>query len=305
MTIPFGVMSFDELVQHVINTLSLGSTYALLALGLAMVFSILGLVNFAHGELVTVAGYTFYLLNERDVPFLLQIPVALLSAAIAAVLMERLAFRPLRGARFVTLLFASFALSVIIQNLFLALVSPRQKGVPFPDQFNGFFTVGGFSFSNLQVITAASCIVALLVLTLFLRRSISGLGMLAAAQDFQVARLMGIPANRVIATAFAISGLLAGIAAIFIVANRGTVEPAMGFTPVLKAFIASVIGGLGSLSGAVLGGFVLAFIDTGLNYSLPQNLLQFRDAFTFSLVILILLWRPEGLMRGPASGQRT
>jgi branched-chain amino acid transport system permease protein len=294
--IPFAVISFDELVQHVINTLSLGSTYALLALGLAMVFSILGLVNFAHGELVTVAGYTFYLLNEQDVPFLLQIPAALLASAIAAILMERLAFRPLRGARFVTLLFASFALSVIIQNLFLALVSARQKGVPFPDQFNGFFTIGGFTFSNLQVITAVTCIVALLVLTLFLRRSISGLGMLAAAQDFQVARLMGIPANRVIAMAFAISGLLAGVAAIFIVANRGTVEPSMGFTPVLKAFIASVIGGLGSLGGAVLGGFVLAFIEVALEVTLPDGALPFRDAFALLAVIVILYFKPQGLL---------
>jgi branched-chain amino acid transport system permease protein len=293
--LPFAI-SASELGQHLVNALSLGSTYALLALGLAMVFSILGLVNFAHGELVTVAGYTFYLLSERDVPFLVQVPAALLAAMIAAVLMERLAFRPLRGARFVTLLFASFALSVIIQNLFLALVSPRQKGVTFPDQFNGFFTVGPFTFSNLQVITAITCIVALLVLTLFLRRSIHGLGMLAAAQDFAVARLMGVPANRVIATAFAISGLLAGIAAIFFVAQRGTVQPDMGFTPVLKAFIASVIGGLGSLPGAALGGFVLAFIEVGLDVVLPDSALPFRDAFALLLVIVILYVRPQGLL---------
>jgi branched-chain amino acid transport system permease protein len=289
-------ISATELGQHLVNALSLGSTYALLALGLAVVFSILGLVNFAHGELVTVAGYTLYLLNERDVPFAIQVPTALIAAMIAGVLMERFAFRPLRGARFVTLLFASFALSVIIQNLFLALVSPRQKGVPFPDTFSGFFTVGSFTFSNLQVITAATCLVALVILVVFLRRSITGLGMLAAAQDFQVARLMGIPANRVIATAFAISGLLAGIAAIFIVASRGTVEPGMGFTPVLKAFIASVIGGLGSLPGAVLGGFVLAFIEVGLEVVLPTEALPFRDAFALLVVIIILYFRPQGLL---------
>jgi branched-chain amino acid transport system permease protein len=290
------VISGEELVQQGVNALSLGSLYALLALGLAMVFSILGLVNFAHGELVTVGGYTFYLLHERGVPFALQVPAALLAAMLAGLLMERLAFRPLRGARFVTLLFASFALSVIVQNLFLALVSPRQRGVPFPDAFAGFFTVGPFTFSNLQVITALTCLVALGVLTVFLRRSIQGLGMLAAAQDFQVARLMGVRADRVIATAFAISGLLAGLAAIFIVANRGTVEPAMGFTPVLKAFIASVIGGLGSLSGAVLGGFVLALIEVGLDVALPESALPFRDAFALLAVIVILYVRPQGLL---------
>jgi len=286
----------QEAVQQAINALSLGSTYALLALGLAMVFSILGLVNFAHGELVTVAAYTMYLLNERDVRFAIQVPSAIVAACVAAVLMERIAFRPLRGASFLTLLFSSFAISVIIQNLFLSIISPRQKGVRLPDLFNEAVHVGPFTIGWLQVVTTVMCLAALAVLTVFLRRSTQGLGMLAAAQDFQVTRLMGIPANRVIATAFAISGALAGVAAIFILARRGTVEPAMGFIPVLKAFIASVIGGLGSLSGAVVGGFVLAAIEVGLDASLPNDVLPFRDAFALAIVVAILYFRPEGLL---------
>lgn len=286
----------QEAVQQAINALSLGSTYALLALGLAMVFSILGLVNFAHGELVTVAAYTMYLLNERDVGFAIQVPSAIVAACVAAVLMERIAFRPLRGASFLTLLFSSFAISVIIQNLFLSIISPRQKGVRLPDLFNEAVHVGPFTIGWLQVVTTVMCLAALAVLTVFLRRSTQGLGMLAAAQDFQVTRLMGIPANRVIATAFAISGALAGVAAIFILARRGTVEPAMGFIPVLKAFIASVIGGLGSLSGAVVGGFVLAAIEVGLDASLPNDVLPFRDAFALAIVVAILYFRPEGLL---------
>lgn len=286
----------QEAVQQAINALSLGSTYALLALGLAMVFSILGLVNFAHGELVTVAAYTMYLLNERDIGFAVQVPSAILAACVAAVLMERIAFRPLRGASFLTLLFSSFAISVIIQNLFLSIISPRQKGVRLPDLFNEALHVGPFTIGWLQVVTTATCLASLVVLTLFLRRSIQGLGMLAASQDFQVTRLMGIPANRVIATAFAISGALAGVAAIFILARRGTVEPAMGFIPVLKAFIASVIGGLGSLSGAVVGGFVLAAIEVGLDATLPNDVLPFRDAFALAIVVAILYFRPEGLL---------
>jgi branched-chain amino acid transport system permease protein len=146
------------------------------------------------------------------------------------------------------------------------------------------------------VITTITCLGALAVLTLFLRRSIQGLGMLAASQDFQVTRLMGIPANRVIAQAFAISGMLAGVAAIFILARRGTVEPGMGFVPVLKAFIASVIGGLGSLTGAALGGFVLAGIEVGLDATLPNGALPFRDAFALLIVVVILYFRPEGLL---------
>ena len=286
----------QEAVQQLINALSLGSTYALLALGLAMVFSILGLVNFAHGELVTIAAYTMYFEHEKGLPFALQAPSAIVAAGIAAILMERLAFRPLRGASFLTLLFSSFAVSVIIQNLLLALVSPRQKGVPLPSLFNEAIHFGAYSVGWLQVITTITCLGALGILTLFLRRSIQGLGMLAASQDFQVTRLMGIPANRVIAAAFAISGMLAGVAAIFILARRGTVEPTMGFVPVLKAFIASVIGGLGSLTGAALGGFVLAGIEVGLDATLPNSALPFRDAFALLIVVVILYFRPEGLL---------
>lgn len=293
----------QEAIQQAINALSLGSTYALLALGLAMVFSILGLVNFAHGELVTVAAYTMYLLNLEGVSFAFQVPAAIAAAGVTAVLMERVAFRPLRGASFLTLLFASFALSVIIQNVFLATISPRQKGVRLPDLFNEAISVGPYTIGWLQVITTATCVVALVGLTLFLRRSTQGLGMLAAAQDFQVTRLMGIPANRVIATAFAISGVLAGIAAVFILARRGTVEPSMGFNPVLKAFIASVIGGLGSLTGAVVGGLVLAAIEVGLDASLPNDVLGFRDAFALAVVIAILYFRPEGLLGRPAEAR--
>ena len=285
----------QELVQQGINALSLGATYALLALGLAMVFSVLGMVNFAHGELVAVAGYTLYLLNEQGVAFAFQVPLALLAAAATAVVMERVAFRPLRGSGFTTLLLSSFAVSVIIQNAFLAFVSPRPRGVPLPDWMGGVLTVGPFTVGWLQVITASVAMVSLVVLTAFLRRSKYGLGMLAAAQDFQVARLVGVRANRVISSAFAISGLLAGVVAIFLVARRGTVDPTMGFIPVVKAFIATVIGGLGSLSGAVVGGFILAGIEVSLDTLLPVTILPFRDAFALSIVILILYTRPDGI----------
>jgi branched-chain amino acid transport system permease protein len=293
-----GLMSSQEALQQLINALSLGSTYALLALGLAMVFSILGLVNFAHGELVTVAAYTVYIESEYGVPFFVEVISAVVAASLAGVLMERIAFRPLRGASFVTLLFSSFAISVIIQNLFLALVSPRQKGVAMPNVFNDALRFGGsYSIGWLPIITTVTCFLSLVVLTIFLRRSVQGLGMLAASQDFAVTRLMGISANRVIMAAFAISGALAGIAAVFILARRGTVEPTMGFNPVLKAFIASVIGGLGSLSGAVVGGFVLAFIEVALDATLPIGAAPFRDAFALLIVVAILYFRPEGLLQ--------
>lgn len=285
-----------ELVQQAINALSLGSIYALLALGLAMVFSILGMINFAHGELVAVAGYTLYLLNEGGASFVVQVPIAILIALVTAVIMEKVAFRPLRGAGFTTLLFSSFAVSVIIQNALLAFISPRPRGIRMPDSMSAVISIGPFSIGWLQVITTAVAFASLVVLTLFLRRSTHGLGMLAAAQDFKAARLVGVRANRVISGAFAISGVLAGIAAIFIVARRGTVDPTMGFIPVVKAFIASVIGGLGSLTGAVVGGFVLAGIEVTLDTFLPTGILPFRDAFALSIVIVILYARPDGLV---------
>ncbi|MCB1804968.1 MAG: branched-chain amino acid ABC transporter permease, partial [Candidatus Competibacteraceae bacterium] len=138
-----------------------------------------------------------------------------------------------------------------------------------------------------------------------MRRSVLGIAMRAAATHFTMARMLGVPANLIISSAFALSGLLAGLVALLWLGRIGTVAPGIGLEPLLIAFIATVLGGMRSLQGAVLGGFLLAFIDTGLNYTLPQDLLKFRDAFTFSLVILILLWRPEGLLKGPASGQRT
>ncbi|MBL9052440.1 MAG: branched-chain amino acid ABC transporter permease, partial [Tabrizicola sp.] len=144
--------------------------------------------------------------------------------------------------------------------------------------------------------------VSLAALTLFLKRTTMGQAMRAAAEDFQVLRLMGIRANRVIAVAFALSGALAGISAVLWVAQRGSVDPLMGFVPVLKAFVAAVIGGLGSLPGAVAGGFVLGVSEVLFQAFLPEALLPFRDAFVLSVVIAILIWRPEGLI--PAKSAR-
>jgi branched-chain amino acid transport system permease protein len=154
----------------------------------------------------------------------------------------------------------------------------------------------GVGIGLIQLLAIVMVLVSLGLLTLFLRRTTLGISMRAAAQDFSVARLMGIRADGVIATAFAISGLLAGVAAFLWVAQRGSVDPAMGLTPVIKAFIASVMGGLGSLPGAVVGGFVLGIIEVTLQAWLPQEALPFKDAITLTLVIAILLWRPQGLL---------
>lgn len=289
-------MSLTEFVQQLINALSLGSTYALLALGLALVFGVMGLVNFAYGELVAITGYTMYLLVINGVSWSIAALVGILAAAVASLLMERFAFRPLRNASFLTLLFSSFALSVILQNLFRALISPRTKGFRGPSLFVQAVSVGPLTVGWLNIVTMGVALVSFIVLLLFLRRTTAGISMRAAAEDFAVARLMGIKANRVIAMAFVVSGVLAGVAGVLWVARSGNVSPAMGFTPIIKAFVATVIGGLGSLPGAVVGGFILGAVEVFMISTLPNSLQPFADPLSLMAVIAILYFKPNGLL---------
>jgi branched-chain amino acid transport system permease protein len=287
----------ELVVQQFVNALSLGGIYALLALGLAIVFSIMGMVNFAHGEIMTLGGYAMWVATVSfGAPLPLVLAAALLTAMAAAVIMERVAFRPVRGSSGATMLLTSFAVSIILQVTFQNVISPRPRGIQLPPEMSQVIPVFGIGVGLIQLTAIVLVLVSLVLITLFLRRTTIGISMRAAAQDFSVARLMGIRADRVIATAFGISGLLAGVAAFLYVAQRGSVEPAMGLTPVIKAFIAAVMGGLGSLSGAVLGGFVLGFIEIMLQAWLPQEALPFKDAVALAIVIAILLWRPQGLL---------
>ena len=286
----------DYLIQQLINALALGGTYALLALGLAVVFSILGLINFAHGELMTIAGYSLFFALLSGLSFPVSIVVALISAMVCAVVMERVAFRPVRRSSGTIMLLTSFAVSSILHTGFQNFISARPKPIAVPEILSGAFTLG---FVHVGVIPLMSIVVtwlSLLALTLFLRYSMLGLAMRAAAQDFGVTRLMGIDANRVISTSFAISGLLAGIAGLLWLFQRGSVDPMLGFVPVLKAFIAAVLGGMRSLPGAVLGGFVLGATEVLLRAYLPDNLLGFRDSISLAVVIGLLLLFPNGLL---------
>ncbi|PSJ60445.1 branched-chain amino acid ABC transporter permease [Mesorhizobium soli] len=283
-------------LQQLVNALSLGGTYALLALGLAVVFSIMGLINFAHGELMTAAGYGMCFALIAGLPFGVAVIVAIVVAVVLVLLMERIAFRPVRGASGTTLLLTSFAVSAILRVLFQNFVSARPKPVPMPMSLSGTIEIAGLHIGIIQAISILMTVVMLVGLNIFLRTTVLGRAMRAASEDFAIVRLMGIRANAVVATAFAISGLLAGVAGVLWVAQRGSVDPLMGFLPVLKAFIAAIIGGLGSLSGAVAGGFLLGFIEVLLQAYLPENLLGYRDAFTILLVIGVLLFAPQGLL---------
>ena len=292
-------------IQFVIDVLSLGGAYALMALGLVIVYGILRLVNFAYGELIMVAGYTMFLVGGSGLPWLVMAAVAVLMAVLAGIATDYVAFRPVRAKSVTAVLITSFAFSTLLQNAALLFISPRPQAVPLPALFSQTVTIGGAVTPLRNIITIVAAVVLLALFALLMRRTVLGIAMRAAATNFTMARMLGVPANLIISSAFAISGFLAGVVGLLWIGRIGTVVPGIGLEPLLVAFIATVIGGMRSLSGAVIGGFLLALIDTTLNYTLPQDLLKFRDAFTFSLVILILLWRPEGLVKGPASGQRT
>lgn len=286
----------EILLQQLVNALALGGTYALLALGLAMVFSVLGLINFAHGDLMAVTGYTMFFALGAGIPFPAAVLLGIIAAALAAVAMERVAFRPVRDASMATMLLTSLAVSTILHMLFQNLISARPKPIPVLEWMTGSIDLLGLNMGVIQAISIAATALLLAASTLFLHRSNLGIAMRAAAVDFPVTRLMGINANAVIAAAFAISGLQAGVAGVLWLAQRGSIDPLMGFLPVLKAFIAVVLGGLGSLSGAVAGGFALAFIEISLRAYLPDAWMPFRESLTLALVILLLLARPQGLL---------
>lgn len=279
------------------NALSFGAEYALLALGLAIVFSIMGLVNFAHGEIIAVGGYTMVAMASLALnnPFIV-IGVAILVAVLASVTLERVAFRPVRYADPTTGLLTAFGVSIVLQNLFLLLVSPRPIAVTSLYFLEWPIDLGGVRISSLQLFETLATIIVIVLMMLFLKRTVLGLAMRAASLDFEMVRLTGIRANRVFAAAFMISGLLAGIACVFIMARRGSVDPHLGFNPVLKAFVACVVGGFGSLPGAVLGGFLLGAIEVAMLVMLPQSLGGMTDAFVFGIIALLLIWRPDGIL---------
>lgn len=286
----------DYLVQQIVNALAFGSEYALVALGLAVVFSIMGLVNFAHGEVIGAAAYSVLLATALGLSSpAVAVILAVLAAMVISVTLERIAFRPVRNAPTTTGMLTAFGVSILLQNLFQLAISPRPQAYSLFNGMSATWTIGPYAVSSLQVMEFVVAALAMAGLLLFLNHSMLGIAMRAASRDFSTVRLMGIRANRVIATAFAISGVLAGIACVFILARRGSVSPDMGFALVLKAFVACVIGGFGSLLGAAAGGMLLGFIEVGLLAALPQEMGGLKEALTYVIVTLILLYKPEGL----------
>ena len=316
----------DYAIQQVVNALSAGSLYALMAVGLAMVFGILRLINFAHGDLMMVAAYFAFFLLGAKLPLAAAVPIMVLLTVVVGLVMERVAYRPIRGAPDVAMLLTSFAVGQILQNG--TLLTTRLAGLPTliafpsPDVLSGVVTVGAITIPKVNLASFVAGIVLLGLLSVFVTRTNLGLSMRAAAEDLSAARLVGIKVNRVVATAFAIGAALAAVAGLLYAVQAGQINPYIGFTPVLKAFIAAVIGGFGSIAGAVLGGYVLGFLEvlvtslagigdllpagsvppevrSFLQTVLPSGLASWRDAVVFVVLILVLLVRPQGILGKP------
>jgi branched-chain amino acid transport system permease protein len=313
----------DYAIQQVVNALSAGSLYALMAVGLAMVFGILRLINFAHGDLMMIAAYLAVFSIGAGLSLAASLPVILIGTVVVGLLMERVAYRPLRGAPDVAVLLSSFAVGQILQNGTLIVSrlanKPQLIAFPSPDLLNGVVTIGAITIPKVNLASFVAGIVLLGLLTVFVTRTNLGLSMRAAAEDLPAARLVGINVNRVVATAFAIGSALAAVAGVLYSVQAGQINPYMGFTPVLKAFIAAVIGGFGSIAGAVVGGYVLGFLEVlvtslagigdllpagsvspevrqFLHDWLPSGLASWRDAVVFIVLIVVLLVRPQGIL---------
>jgi branched-chain amino acid transport system permease protein len=283
-------------IQQLINALSLGSLYALMAIGLAMVFGILRLINFAHGDMMMVASYAALFLLLAGAPYWVVVPLAVVITALAGMLMERVAYRPIRGAPDVALLLTSFAVTIILQNSVVLIIGARSRAFPVPEFLGTVFQFGQLYVSSVNVVAIVTTAIVLVLLTLFVTRTNTGISMRAAADDMVAAQLMGININHVIAAAFAIGSGLAAIAGLLWTAKIGKVDPFMGFFPVLKAFIAAIIGGFGTIPGAVVGGFLLGFLEISLQAVLPGEWSAYRDALVFGTLILVLLVRPNGVL---------
>lgn len=289
----------EYILQQIINAISLGSLYALVAVGLSIVFGVLRLTNFAHGDVMMVGAFTTVLLIGLGVPFIPAMACGIAGAALAGFLIERIAYRPIRNAPDVTRLLTSLAVTYILENMGILLFTSSPRNFPLPDILNSSWELwdGALTFTNINLLTIALTFVSLIGLGWFITRTTVGLGMRAAAEDMSAAQLVGLDVNRLIVVAFIVASAYAGLAGVLWAAQAGVVQPQMGFTPLLKAFVAAIIGGFGSIAGALVGGYVLGALEIFIVAFLPDSVSSYRDAIVFAVLIAFLLVRPGGLLK--------
>ncbi len=284
------------IAQQLVNGLALGSIYALLAIGLTMVYGILRLINFAHGDLMMLGAYVAaVMIGGTFMPIVLAILVPTVVIGLVGLVVERTAYKPLRGAPEVAMLITSLGVSRLIQNGTVMAASPQPRSFRLPGDLTNSMTVAGIRFTPLDALTFGLVLVLMVGLGLFINRSRTGMAMRASSENLRAARLIGININHVIGAAFLIGSALAGVAGLLWAGRYGIYDPFMGFLPGLKAFVAAVIGGIGSIRGAVAGGILLGVAEIGFIGFLPPEYSGFRDAFVFALLLIVLLVRPNGL----------
>lgn len=290
-------MNFEYILIQVFNGLRLGNVYAIVAIGYSIVYGILRLINFAHGDVLTVGAYTaLTLMVSFGAPVWVTVLAAVGASVAIGLLIERAAYRPLRTANEETTLVSSLAVSTFIQTLVMMVFSEQRKAFHFPPWFTRSHTLGILRLSNMNIIIFIATFVILVVLGLTIRFTRIGMAMRACSDNQKAAALMGININRVVMFAFGVGSALAALAGIMLAGEYKTVDPLMGFAPGLKAFVAAVIGGIGKLSGAVLGAFLLGLAEMLFAGLLPTTVTSYRDAFVFTLLIIILLIKPNGIL---------
>ena len=285
------------ILEQIFNGLILGAMYALVAIGFSMIYGIVSLINFAHGDIVMIGAFvTLGLLVGASLPFPLVALAVLAAGCLMGIIIERTAFRPMRGAPQVTGFIASLAVSILLQNLGILVLSAQPRNFTLPEYLNTIFNLGPLTVRVIDLAILISSVVLMGLLVLMVNKTRLGMAMRATSENLNTARLMGININRVIMAAFAIGSGLAGVAGLMWGGKFGQIDPLLGFVPGLKAFVAAVIGGVGSIPGAMLGGFLLGLAEVLFVGLLPPIYSAYRDAFVFSTLILILLILPNGLL---------
>jgi len=284
-------MSLTTFLQQCLTGISLGGAYALIAIGYTLVYGILRLINFAHGDIFMMAGY-FMIFAMASLPWFIAIPVTLIVTVVLGVTIERVAYRPLRSSPRMSVMISAIGVSYLLQNLATYLFTALPKGYPEIPFLKKIYQIGGLSASFVTFLTPVLTLVLVYLLILLINHTKIGMAMRAVSKDYETASLMGIKINKTISFTFAVGSLLAGIGSLLYFTDRMTVFPFSGALPGLKCFVAAVFGGIGSIPGAVIGGFILGLGETAL-VAMGQS--TFSDAFTFILLIVMLLIRPTGL----------
>ncbi|MDV3429081.1 MAG: branched-chain amino acid ABC transporter permease [Bacillota bacterium] len=289
-------MTLGLFMQNLANGISLGSLYALIAIGYTLVYGILRLINFAHGDIFMMATYfAFFGIMSFNMPWYASFITATVLTGILGVAVESAAYRPLRDAPKISLLISSIGVSYLLENLAVLIFSGKPKAFPTPDILTRMVVINGITIQVLSFIIPVVTFILLFLLLYLINNTKAGMAMRAVSKDHETARLMSIDVNKIISLTFGLGSMLAAVGAIMWGLKFPQINPIMGVIPGLKCFIAAVIGGIGNVKGAVIGGFILGIGEIMLVALLP-SLTGYRDALAFIMLIVILLVKPTGIM---------